>query len=92
MSIPENNITGTPDTTDEHEEMISILDELISEGMYKFIGDGRIRDEKKEKVRLEYMKRTEQAIRAKRAVVKDKNLQQMGRTLEALKEENELDL
>jgi len=38
------------------------------------------------------MKRTEQAIRAKRQVVKDKQLQQMGRALEALQEENDLDL
>jgi hypothetical protein len=92
MSLSEETITGTPDTKDEHEEMISILDELISEGMRKFIGNGRIRDEKKEKVRIRYMKRTEQAIRAKREVVKDRHLQEMGRTLEALKEENELEL
>jgi hypothetical protein len=92
MSISEDTITGAPDTTDEHEEMIQILDELISEGMRKFIGDGRIRDESKEECRIKYMKRTEQAIRAKRAVVKDKHLQEMGRTLEQLQEENELEL
>jgi hypothetical protein len=38
------------------------------------------------------MKRTEQVIRAKREVVKDKQLQEMGRTLEALQETNDLDL
>jgi len=92
MSIKEDTLTGAPETVDEHEEMIQILDELISEGLRKFTGDGRIRDNKKEKVRIQYMKRTEQAIRAKRQVVKDKQLQQMGRALERLQEENDLDL
>ncbi len=92
MSISETALTGTPESTDEHEEMIQLLDELISEGLRKFIGNGRIRDNEKEKVRIKYMKRTEQAIRAKRQVVKDKQLQEMGRTLEALQEENDLDL
>jgi len=49
MSIKENTLTGAPETVDEHEEMIQILDELISEGLRKFTGDGRIRDNKKKK-------------------------------------------
>jgi hypothetical protein len=92
MSISEESITGTPDNDSEYEEMISVLDQIISNGLYKFEGEGRIRDKDKEKVRIQYMKRTEQAIRAKRQVVKDRNLQRMGRTLERLQEENELDL
>jgi hypothetical protein len=92
MSIKEDTLTGTPETTDEHEEMIHILDELISEGLRKFIGDGRIRDKQKEKVRIKYMKRVEHAVRAKREVVKDKQLQEMGKALEALQETNDLDL
>lgn len=92
MSIAEDTIQGTPDTADEYEEMIAVLDELIQEGLRKFTGDGRIRDPDKEKMRTEYMKRTEQAIRAKRQVVKDRHLQEMGRTLEALQENGEIDL
>jgi CHASE3 domain sensor protein len=92
MSIKENTLTGEPETTDEYEAMIQVLDTLISEGLRKFVGDGRLRDMEKEEKRLEYMKRTEQVIRAKREVVKDKQLQEMGRTLEALQETNDLDL
>ena len=92
MSIKENTLTGEPETTDEYEAMNQVLDTLISEGLRKFVGDGRLRDMEKEEKRLEYMKRTEQVIRAKREVVKDKQLQEMGRTLEALQETNDLDL
>jgi hypothetical protein len=92
MSIKEDTLTGHPETTDEYESMIQVLDTLISEGLRKFVGDGRLRDMEKEEKRLEYMKRTEQVIRAKREVVKDKQLQEMGRTLEALQETNDLDL
>lgn len=92
MSIANDAIQGNPDTSDEYEEMIAVLDELIEEGLRKFTGDGRIRDTDKENVRAEYMKRTEQAIRAKRQVVKDQHLQEMGRTLEALQENGEIEL
>jgi hypothetical protein len=92
MSIQEDTLTGHPETTDEYDAMIQVLDTLISEGLRKFVGDGRLRDMEKEEKRLEYMKRTEQVIRAKREVVKDKQLQEMGRTLEALQETNDLDL
>jgi len=92
MSIKEDTLTGAPETTDEYDAMIQVLDTLISEGLRKFVGDGRLRDMEKEEKRLEYMKRTEQVIRAKREVVKDKQLQEMGRTLEALQESNDLDL
>ncbi len=92
MSTTDLHVHGTPDTDNEYAEMIAVLDELIQEGLRKFTGDGRIRDPDKEKMRTEYMKRTEQAIRAKRQVVKDKHLQEMGRTLEAMKENGELDV
>jgi hypothetical protein len=92
MSIQEDTLTGDPETSDEYDAMIQVLDTLISEGLRKFVGDGRLRDMEKEEKRLEYMKRTEQVIRAKREVVKDKQLQEMGRTLEALQETNDLDL
>jgi len=38
------------------------------------------------------MKRTEKAIRAKRKVVKDRHLQEMGKTLEAMRESDEYDI
>jgi hypothetical protein len=89
MSIAENTVQGTPETTDEYDEMIAVLDEIIDLGLNKLTGDGRIKDTDKAKARCEYMKRTEQAIRAKRQVVKDRHLQEMGRTLEALQESDE---
>lgn len=92
MSIADDSIHGTPETADEYDEMVAVLDEIIELGLSKLTGDGRIKDTKKAKARAEYMKRTEQAIRAKRQVVKDKHLEEMGRTLEALQENGEIDL
>lgn len=92
MSIAENTLSGSPDDPDEYDQMIAVLDEIIDLGLYKLTGDGRIGDADKEKARCEYMKRTEQAIRAKRQVVKDQHLQEMGRTLEALQEADDIEL
>lgn len=92
MSITTDDITGSPEQIDEYDEMISNLDELINLGLYKLSGDGRISsNEQKERVRTEYIKRTEKAIRAKREVIKDRRLQEMGKTLEALQESDEFD-
>lgn len=92
MSIADDTIHGTPETADEYDEMIAVLDEIIELGLHKLTGDGRIKDTDQAKARAEYMKRTEQAIRAKRQVVKDRHLQEMGRTLEALQESDGIDL
>ncbi len=93
MSIATDDLTGTPEQIDEYDEMIGNLDAIIELGLHKLTGDGRIgSNEQKERVRAEYMKRVEQAIRAKREVVKDRRLQEMGRTLEALQETDEFDL
>lgn len=91
MSLADTTIQGSPDSSDEYDEMVAVLDEIIALGLEKLTGDGRIKDTDKAKARCEYMKRTEQAIRAKRQVVKDKHLQEMGRTLEALQENGELE-
>ena len=92
MSLADDSIQGTPEDSDEYEEMIAVLDEIIELGLYKLTGDGRIGDAKKEQARARFMKRTEQAIRAKRQVVKDRHLQEMGRTLEQLQESDDIEL
>jgi len=92
MSISDTAVQGTPDTADEYDEMVSVLDEIIEHGIYKVTGKGRIGDEQKERARAEYMKRTEQAIRAKRKVIKDKRLQELGKTLEAIEESDEFNI
>jgi hypothetical protein len=92
MSLADDTIQGTPENSDEYEEMIAVLDEIIELGLSKLTGDGRIKDTERAKARCRYMKRTEQAIRAKRQVIKDKHLQEMGRTLEAIQESDEFDL
>jgi|APHM01.1.fsa_nt_gi hypothetical protein len=48
MNMSEDNITGAPDTKDEHQDIINILDEIIEERLYKFLGGGRIRNKKAE--------------------------------------------
>jgi hypothetical protein len=92
MSISEDAIQGTPEDSDEYDEMIAVLDDIIEIGLYKLTGDGRIGNPEKEQARARYMKRTEQAIRAKRQVVKDRHLQEMGRTLEQLQEADDFEL
>lgn len=92
MSIAQDSVQGTPENADEYDEMVAVLDEIIEVGLYKLTGDGRVSDPSKERARAEYMKRTEQAIRAKRKVIKDRHLQEMGQTLEALRESDEFDL
>lgn len=95
MSISPDSVLGTPKQTDEYEDMIESLDEIIDLGLYKVVTDrdGRVSsNHDKEKCRTEYMKRVTQAIRVKRQVVKDRQLQQMGKTLEALKESDDFDL
>jgi len=92
MSVADDSIKGTPQSTDEYDEMIAVLDEIIDLGLYKLTGDGRVSDPQKERARAEYMKRTEKAIRAKRKVVKDRHLQEMGKTLEAMRESDEFDI
>jgi len=92
MSISNDTVQGTPEDSDEYDEMIATLDEIIELGLYKLTGDGRMGNPEKERVRCEYMKRTEQAIRAKRQVVKDRHLQEMGRTLEQLQESDDIEL
>ncbi|THE65596.1 hypothetical protein D8Y22_06585 [Salinadaptatus halalkaliphilus] len=92
MSVQPETIQGAPDTPDEYDEMVEQLDEIIELGLSKLTGDGRIRDNEKAKARCEYMKRVEQAVKAKRQVVKDKRLMEMGRKLEKLEESGEIDL
>lgn len=93
MSIVDDEITGTPEQIDEYDEMLEHLDEIIELGLWKLTGDGRIgSNETKERVRTTYMQRVEQAIRAKREVIKDRRLQEMGKTLEALQESDEFEL
>jgi hypothetical protein len=92
MSISEDTVQGTPDDPDEYDEMVATLDEIIEIGLYKLTGDGRIGNPEKEQARARYMKRTEQAIRAKRQVLKDRHLQEMGRTLEQLQESDDIEL
>lgn len=93
MTVATDDVLGNPEHPDEYEDMINTLDEIIELGLYKLTGEGRISsNEQKEKCRAEYMKRVEQAIRAKRQVVKDRHLEEMGRTLEALQESDDFDL
>jgi hypothetical protein len=95
MSISPDNVLGSPEQGDEYEDMIETLDEIIDLGLYKVSADrdGRVSsNHDKEKCRTEYMNRVTQAIRVKRQVVKDRHLQEMGKTLEAMKESDDFDL
>ena len=84
MSIADDHITGSPDNSDEYDEMIDALDELIEYGLLKSVGDGRIKNEQKAKLRTQYMKEVRQAVKEKRQVLKQQRLEEYADVIEEL--------
>ena len=86
MAIADSGITGSPDNADEYDEMIEQLDEVIEYGLLKSVGNGRIKDNKKAKVRTEYMKEVRNAVKEKRQILKQKRLEEYADVIAALEE------
>jgi len=86
VSIADSHITGSPTHADDYDEMIDALDEVIEYGLLKSVGDGRIKDNKKAKVRTEYMKEVRNAVKEKRKILKQKRLEEYADVITELEE------
>jgi hypothetical protein len=76
------------DATTAREEAIRELREVREQARYKSIGDGRIRDPEREKVRIKYLRTIVYAANAERQLLKDRDLDAMLNELEDLLNED----
>jgi hypothetical protein len=75
---------ATRDATTAREEVIGELREVREQARYKAIGDGRIRDPEREKVRIKYLRTIVYAANTERSLLKDRDLDAMLNELEDL--------
>lgn len=72
------------DATTAREEAIRELREVREQARYKAIGDGRIRDPERKRVRIKYLRSIVYATNAERQLLKDRDLDDMLNELEDL--------
>ena len=67
------NTPEIPEYTDEdeREDVLNELREAMDEALYKFVGDGRVRDPEKEQVRIKWLRAYTQAVGEYRRLVAD---------------------
>ena len=75
----------------ERDEALASLTEIVDHARYKSLGDGRIRSESKERVRLKYLRVMVSALDSRRQYLADKDLDELAEEIEALKEQYEED-
>ncbi len=68
----------------DRDELIDRLDTVIARSAYKAAGQGRIRDEEKERVRIKYLRTMVQAINAERRLLNDRDLDDLAERVDAL--------
>ena len=56
---------------DEREDVLDELREAMDEALYKFVGDGRVRDPEKEQVRIKWLRAYTHAVGEYRRLVAD---------------------
>ena len=56
---------------DEREDVLNELREAMNEALYKFVGDGRVRDPEKEQVRIKWLRAYTHAVGEYRRLVAD---------------------
>jgi hypothetical protein len=56
---------------DEREDVLAELREAMDEALYKFVGDGRVRDPEKEQVRIKWLRAYTHAVGEYRRLVAD---------------------
>ena len=71
--------------TVDYDSMLEDLDVAIEEARYK-IENGRVRDAKKEKVRIKWVRALAYAVNVRRQVANDRDLQDLAEEIEELKE------
>lgn len=73
----------------ERDEALATLSEVVDHARYKSLGDGRIRDESKSRIRLKYLRVIISAQAERRKLLADKELEELSERLEALEEREE---
>jgi hypothetical protein len=71
------------------EETIARLDTVIDYAEYKSLGDGQIVDVENERIRIKFLNTIVSAANAKRAMLKDKDLDELGERIAELEEQRE---
>lgn len=72
------------DATTAREEAIRELREVREQARYKAIGDGRLRDPERERVRCKYLRTIVYAANAERQLLSDRDLDHLMNELEDL--------
>lgn len=83
MTTTESSTTNR--TTDEIDELSAVLDEVIDEGRRKLTGNGRIRDEEKEKCRIKWANAVVRAAKTRQKLIETRDLAEMQDEIEELK-------
>lgn len=73
------------DVASDRAEALAALRQVREEGLRKSLGNGRIRDEQKEKVRVRYLKVVVSACNAERRLLRDRDLDALAGEVDALK-------
>ena len=81
--------TDTDAAHSTREETIERLDRVIAYAEHKSLGDGRIVDTENERIRIKFLNTIVSAANAKRAMLKDKDLDELGERIAELEEQRE---
>ncbi len=73
----------------ERDEALATLSEIVDHARYKSLGDGRIRDESKSRIRLKYLRVIISAQAERRKLLQDKELEELRERLEAIEKEQQ---
>ena len=85
--VEESDSEGDSDSRTGRERVLADLREAREYARYKSLGDGRLRDPEKEKLRIKYLRTLVYAANAERGLLKDRDLDEMQEELTALLEE-----
>jgi hypothetical protein len=72
----------------KRDEALASLNEIVEHARYKSLGDGRIRSESKERIRLKYLRVMVSALDSRRQYLADKDIDELAEEIEALKEQS----
>ena len=85
--VEESDGESDADTRADREKVLADLREAREYARYKSLGDGRLRDPEREKLRIRYLRTLVYAANAERGLLKDRDLDEMQEELTALLED-----
>lgn len=74
----------------ERDEALATLSDIVDHARYKSLGDGRIRDPEKERIRLKYLRVIISAESERRKILEDKDLDELAEEVERIKDDREM--